>query len=208
MSVSFDGTVTPVELANPDDANVAVAAPVTSVPSESVIEVTVSDTGPVNELSGETVITSACGALPAASVIDELAGVTVNPPVWTVTVIDAVAVFPPESVPITLTRYIPTAADELTAIAAVLGEPTIAAVPPNVTLTPVAVFPNSSVTFPVSVTFPDPVPADIADIDDVAHLEHPVGLLRVPHIPEPEIADPPPLAIFMFEDQNARLRGE
>jgi len=59
VSVSFDGTTIPVDVAVPDDTNVADTAPVTAVPALFVIDVTDSVTGPVNEPSGATVIVSA-----------------------------------------------------------------------------------------------------------------------------------------------------
>jgi hypothetical protein len=85
VSVSLDGMLMPIEAVVPEEAKLAVSAPVTMLPMPLVIEVTVRVTGPVNDPSGKTATGSARGALPAAPVKVGSAGITEKLPVCTVT---------------------------------------------------------------------------------------------------------------------------
>jgi len=101
--VSLNGSTMPVEDDVLNGKKVAITPPA-GFPDASVMDVTVTVTPPVNEPIDETVITSDWVGLPPAAVIDALAGVTVNPPVWTVAWMVAVDEFPLASVPTRLTR--------------------------------------------------------------------------------------------------------
>ena len=168
IRVSAPGTAMAVDVAPLSDLKVA-CTPVAGILLPPIaIETTLRVTLPEYAPTGATAMVSTAGALSTAASTVVIAGVKVKLPVCTVACIVVIAVFPPASVPITLTRYVPTTAYGLTEIFTVLGNPPITAGPPNVAVTPVARSPNSSVTFPESVTLPDSLPAVIVVIAAVA----------------------------------------
>ena len=141
--------------------NEAATPPVTGVPKPLVIDCTERLTSPVKVPVGETVTTSVCGALPAGMVRSSSAGLSVNPPVWTVTWIVVCDVLPPASVPVIFSSYVPTGVPSATFTVAVLDPPIATeavAAPAKVAVMPVTDVPYSSVAALVRVTVPVSVP--------------------------------------------------